>query len=660
MASNPRRSPRRERKLETGPAFRSRRTTTVDASSEDHHLGNPEEDIAKSHQDKPGGLRVNGELALCAQNMRALGLTRVVERFADEVARYLELPDELKPLVLDFGRVTEPPSKDAVERTSALRAVYQCLRSYEAFNTIDIISKTFETLDQLGDRLKETKETWQSLRDTDWRTFVPEDLDSSCILHSSSHETTARRIQWASAGRLGWWDDEDGNPNSLHDDLEDVVYMPRSIRAFRHKHTGQYIRIFCVADGHGGRCAAAWFAERVPGVVMGVCDSRTCWDLSQPADEQYLREQLTNAIMGLDDAFCEIRKQEYMHAQTLVNRGNGTDLQISDDGCTLSVLILFADSHLVTAHVGDSRIVIAKESTSDDAPCTLIHTTMDHSVSHPIRAQYIAQQGGVFRISKRHPEVKLPASSLVPANQPPSSVPLSHIDALATARVFRPQSFINPYGFPIKHMGMGDAMGDVVMKVEPRLFMGRADVDVVRLDPGCGYVVVMATDGLWAVLGDAAGAKAASVDVRTEAQTRRVVEEWPRFAEGREAASAMRALKDDQMGAVGCKDAVAVKSFAQALCDRHQGPLKALFIDEDSKNSSTRKLWDDIAVVVISIEPAEAASQSQPTTSTESTNALPSQPGGDTVTVVIPQRAASSANARPESSVADRIMARRR
>jgi serine/threonine protein phosphatase PrpC len=224
-----------------------------------------------------------------------------------------------------------------------------------------------------------------------------------------------------------------------------------------------------------------------------------------------------------------------------------------DDGCTVAIVSIIGGRWLLTAHVGDSR-VSAGTFTPPSQPISDIHpslyfpsikqastptrskthnipaseprlaeyrqmdaifTTQDHTVSHSRKALVNKKGGAVWREGKSQPaitvlDVLLNDDQFHEEHHGVDPISCPHIQQLANARVYRPDNFSNDLGLRPKSLGMSDAMGDILMKLEPPIFEGRPDIHIKPLDLESDHIIVMASDGVWGSLQGSCDAKSDS------------------------------------------------------------------------------------------------------------------------------------------------------
>ncbi|KAJ3215765.1 hypothetical protein HDU67_010335, partial [Dinochytrium kinnereticum] len=358
-------------------------------------------------------------------------------------------------------------------------------------------------------------------------------------------------VSWGAAGVLGWKFGRNGRLEPLHTEIEDLVSIPPSLSPITLTQdpthpitlTDSTCPIFALADGHGGREASQWFLDRIPTRIRErISTILTSWsnnkphhsshpsspptrlgdfwaDLEDPRKRSDLCQGVSEGVRDLDREFCDRRLEEVREGRP-----------VPDDGATMAlVCVLPGGRWMLVAHVGDSRVAVAssqgsslqgstlgeegggtpeRSRSSRSKTCTpvkrgrmdgvdLLHVTGDHAVFHSRKARACHLSQAVFRTSRNDPPIPFP-----------ENVPVSTdavITSLINARVFRPESFVDlfadtPNGGTIKSLAMSDALGDLVMKVDPRIFEGSPDVMMLRV-PSCrGVGIVIASDGVWGAL----------------------------------------------------------------------------------------------------------------------------------------------------------------
>ncbi|KAI8852782.1 hypothetical protein BC829DRAFT_440400 [Chytridium lagenaria] len=180
-----------------------------------------------------------------------------------------------------------------------------------------------------------------------------------------------------------------------------------------------------------------------------------------------------------------------------------------DDGCTLAlVCVLPGAVGYVVVHVGDSRVVVADAASgtmkTDGVEMGMNggHGDEDEWGGHGMKMNGARRHGTTMQCITQG--FKDPTCRRVSThtNIPPITdlrVEEGVIPALIGARLFRREG-VEWEGI-VKSLGMVDALGDVVMKLEPRVFEGMVDVEVLEND-GMDGVVVLASDGVWGCCGE--------------------------------------------------------------------------------------------------------------------------------------------------------------
>eukprot|EP00891_Asterochloris_glomerata_P000100 jgi/Astpho2/100/Aster-x0005 len=117
--------------------------------------------------------------------------------------------------------------------------------------------------------------------------------------------------------------------------MEDrAVCMPDALPGFTN------ISLFGVFDGHEGSEAAQHAAQAVAPALADAIHAT--WSPGRPLDQQELQSAVVQALHTVETSFADRAKQHDWEAGSTV------------------VLVLLANSSLLTAHVGDSRAVICQ------------------------------------------------------------------------------------------------------------------------------------------------------------------------------------------------------------------------------------------------------------------------------------------------------------
>lgn len=241
--------------------------------------------------------------------------------------------------------------------------------------------------------------------------------------------------------------------------IEDVYLCDQFVAA------DQVVQLFAMADGHGGRRAGEYCLRHISSKIKDVLDEVGSINAGCVS---VLQNKITDATMDLDDMFCLKRKQEY------IEKWENTP----DDGCTLCIAVI-AGSYCIIVNLGDSRCVLFRNGDIE-------FVTADHSVLNDEKTRIILSNGGVFK--------DIVEGSLRDVDQTRLTI---------AGRISRHRDYItSPYGLKLKHMGMSDSFGDVLMKLEPRLFQGRPDVTVLEIPKEDAWTILLASDGLWGDFND--------------------------------------------------------------------------------------------------------------------------------------------------------------
>ncbi|KAJ3029632.1 hypothetical protein HK097_005742, partial [Rhizophlyctis rosea] len=452
----------------------------------------------------------------CTHYLRKLGLEEVVEVWVDEIFEKgngavlggilrEEVEGDRKEGTEIYPERIWPEDKEEAKRM--LTKCYRSMRILECTRALRCVERVLAGWNE--DSSEGALGVWEELCRRDPRVFADDDY-----LSGEGQEVLGggRPVTWAAAGVRGWTDGAEGQRNALHPDLEDVLYIPTQHNPYLHTVGDASFRIFALADGHGGRGAAEWFIKRVPLQVKEVLSSQSAWNLDNEVERNRLSDELKKAFLALDTEFCDMRKADYEAYKSSKRSPNADAPAVTtapdDDGCTLNVVLL-SDDWFISAHVGDSRTVLAKlDSTTNGSSYSVEFATVDHSPSHPEKALAVHNAGGVFRETRTSPIIPITVEASDADSKSQKKVTrLSYqtIRALESARVFRPPQFFHPYGLPIKNMSLSDAMGDLTMKFPPALFSGLPDVEFIKLDPSADYVILVASDGVWTYMKEEKG-----------------------------------------------------------------------------------------------------------------------------------------------------------
>ncbi|KAJ3039621.1 hypothetical protein HDV00_012079 [Rhizophlyctis rosea] len=477
---------------------------------------------------------------------------------------------------------------DHATATRHLAKCYRSIRRLECVHTLQFIGTILESWTARPFSI--ARDVWNNkLRNADPRVFLTEDRQTGN--EGDGGVSGGRRIRWAAAGAAGWTENGNGGREPLHPYVEDVFYIPLQRRVLIHRDSKSPIPIFALADGHGGRYAAEWFIKRLPARVKELLVNHKEWNFDDESHRRDLSAALQDTFIQMDREFCNNRKAEYEAFQqrktspnSKFNTSNSTTPW--DDGCTLNLVVIM-DGWFISAHVGDSRTVLGQarqaEAVEDERNILndvydMKFATTDHSPAHPERALAIHKAGGVFKEWKNTPPIPITFTS--PDSTAKDEEPkLSYetIRALESARVFRPTTFVHPYGLPVKNLSLSDAMGDVTMKFPPALFSGKPDVEIVKFDPDERYVVLMASDGIWTYLKEDNGSYAECMSVLEAVGERHVWE---------------ASVSDGREDLWGAGDRT-LQKLAASICARREGPFRDMFFEAE--------MWDDVSVIVVEI-----------------------------------------------------------
>ncbi|ORX84581.1 protein serine/threonine phosphatase 2C [Anaeromyces robustus] len=317
--------------------------------------------------------------------------------------------------------------------------------------------------------------------------------DSTNTLCNKDSEVPPIGIVWSVTNEQGYRK-RNGEKTNLHEKCEDMHWPHRNENSFSRIHpiNGKTIKMYILADGHGGHEAPQIFLARACAACFKVMEDKD-WNLSNPEQEVELRNIITDTFISLDKQFCDEKVKEYEE----YNRNGRQGKKPVDDGCTLIVNIIY-DGYLINANTGDSRTVLGSKrekthflhkKTYEYYP---VFSSLDQSPDHPEKAYNVSNNGGIFLSSGGIPRKR-------PNIEPFEKRGMVTYPELVGTRIYRPSNKrIEELG--INHLmtlNMGGSMGDLLFKIEPAVISCRPDVSVVKIDKSVDNMLLIATDGIW-------------------------------------------------------------------------------------------------------------------------------------------------------------------
>ncbi|KAL6625854.1 protein serine/threonine phosphatase 2C [Neocallimastix californiae] len=318
--------------------------------------------------------------------------------------------------------------------------------------------------------------------------------ESTATLYNKDNEIVQPiGIVWSVTSEQGYRK-KNGERTKLHETIEDFHWPKRNDHAFERSHpiNGKSIKMYILADGHGGNEAPQIFLARACASCFKVMEDKN-WDLSKEDHQKELKKILTDTYIKLDKQFCEEKVLEYEE----YNRNGKEGKKPVDDGCTLIVNIIY-DGYLINVNTGDSRTVMGskKEKTHFLQKATYeyspVFSSLDQSPDHPEKAYNVSHNGGIFLSSGGIPQRR-------PNIEPFEKRGMVTYPELVGTRIYRPSNKrIEELG--INHLmtlNMGGSMGDLLFKIEPAVISCRPDVSIVKIDSSVDNMLLIATDGIW-------------------------------------------------------------------------------------------------------------------------------------------------------------------
>jgi len=314
--------------------------------------------------------------------------------------------------------------------------------------------------------------------------------ESSATLCIRDNEVEPLGIVWSVTSEQGYRK-RNGEKTKLHDKIEDYHWPQRNENTFVRTHpiNGKSIKMYILADGHGGHEAPQIFIARACAACFKVMEDKD-WNMSKEDQKERLKKVLTDTYISLDKQFCEEKVQEYEE----YNRNGRRGIKPVDDGCTLIVNIIY-DGYLINVNTGDSRTVMgarqgkARNMRNEFIP---VFSSLDQSPDHPEKAYNISHNGGIFLSSGGIPRK-------VPNIEPFEERGMITYPELVGTRIYRPSNK-RIEELAINHLmtlNMGGSMGDLLFKIEPAVISSRPDVSIVKIDSDVDNILLIATDGIW-------------------------------------------------------------------------------------------------------------------------------------------------------------------
>jgi len=318
--------------------------------------------------------------------------------------------------------------------------------------------------------------------------------ESTATLYNKDNEIVQPiGIVWSVTSEQGYRK-KNGERTKLHETIEDFHWPKRNDHAFERSHpiNGKSIKMYILADGHGGNEAPQIFLARACASCFKVMEDKN-WDLSKEDHQKELKKILTDTYIKLDKQFCEEKVLEYEE----YNRNGKEGKKPVDDGCTLIVNIIY-DGYLINVNTGDSRTVMGskKEKTHFLQKATYeyspVFSSLDQSPDHPEKAYNVSHNGGIFLSSGGIPQRR-------PNIEPFEKRGMVTYPELVGTRIYRPSNKrIEELGIShLMTLNMGGSMGDLLFKIEPAVISCRPDVSIVKIDSSVDNMLLIATDGIW-------------------------------------------------------------------------------------------------------------------------------------------------------------------
>ncbi|KAJ3341545.1 hypothetical protein HDU93_004705 [Gonapodya sp. JEL0774] len=381
-----------------------------------------------------------------------------------------------------------------------------------------------------------------------------------------------------------------------HSTCEDVYSVRSSII---HRVSGTLYHLITLADGHGGNRCAQFVCRRFPERV-----ERGLSTLDGLEDREKVTEVIRTALKETDVEYLREQRERFLDWR---RRGGKEDERPADDGCTVAANLIVISSTswdkngdwMACVTLGDTRTVLLASKPRSRTRFEVSFVSEDMDPGHPVKAWQIVEENGGAEISwtsggknggkevvRKGEDVREPGTRVVggagrafAATQ--GGVPVyRHYEKLRSGRVQRPPGFAHPdiaeLGLKAdQNLNLADAMGNLVLKLEPRVFRVDPDVTWSHLDGRKRYLVVMATDGLW----DAMERDVCKADEQARVVAG-VVSKWLE--------------KNYETGNAGDVDEKRrMDGAAVSLCERERNVNKVC--------KTGMRMWDDCTVLIVDV-----------------------------------------------------------
>ncbi|KAI9023394.1 phosphatase 2C-like domain-containing protein [Hyaloraphidium curvatum] len=299
----------------------------------------------------------------------------------------------------------------------------------------------------------------------------------------------------------------DPRPIKIHEHMEDAHAIRERME---HKPTGLNYSLFLVADGHGGPDCAKYVAEELPDMIRKELDKVDADEWNQ----NRIVEAVECAIKTTDKEYLEVIKRRF---EKWKKSGADETKKPADDGSTLVLNLVFPDfaepwsggEWLLNVNIGDSRTCVLQTQHRARFRFEPTFISEDHHPGHPEKAHHIVHgtaASAIIKVSRpgQGQNLTIPKGLHAQVGTKEEGPKKRHIEALRAGRVVRTEEYLGPHSQAVllglnvtQHINCGDAMGDLLFKLDPPVFQCKPDMTWVRLEPDRRYIICMATDGLW-------------------------------------------------------------------------------------------------------------------------------------------------------------------